>query len=235
MVRKQIFVEETMKALLVLVAVLSLSGCLPSPMAVSEEHSLPDTTSVHGGEDDTLDFMIQKDSASSAWELAQDERFSFSLPVNWFYEVEENQNPLPRTASHVVKVKNTADQVVLGAVSLADSFDDDQNPNAEKIATEYTAFNVLVYSGEVDFTDLSWTDFFADYYPEVLTFESFVLAGQLEVNAVVVTKTDGMWLGSKRVFVHVKDSFYDFSLHTTRPNQAKSEELFWNFVQNFKL
>ena len=224
-----------MKALLVLFAVLSLSGCLPSPLAVSEDHSLPDVTSAQEGEDDTFDFMIQKDNASSAWELAQDELFSFSLPVNWFYEVEQNQNLLPRSASYVIKVKDTAEQVILGAVSLADSSDDVQDPNAEKIATEYTAFNVLVYSGEVDFTDLSWTDFFVDYYPEVLTFESFVLAGKPEVNAVVVTKTDGMWLGSKRVFVHVKDSFYDFSLHTTRPNQAKAEELFWDFVQNFKL
>ncbi|KKR07297.1 MAG: hypothetical protein UT32_C0013G0016 [Parcubacteria group bacterium GW2011_GWC2_39_14] len=224
-----------MKALLVLFAVLSLSGCLPSPLAVSDDHSLPDVTSEQEVKEDTFDFMIQKDSASSAWELAQDEKFNFSLPVNWYYEVERNENLLPRSASYVIQVRDTAELVVLGAVSLSDSFDGAQDSNAEKIATEYTAFNVLVYSGEVDFTDLSWTDFFADYYPEVLTFESFVLAGKPEVNAVVVTKTDGMWLGSKRVFVHVKDSFYDFSLHTTRSNQEKAEELFWDFVHNFQL
>ena len=162
-----------MKALLVLFTVLSLSACLPSPMAVSEGSS-------------------EQDSSTQ-----EEKEFFF-------------------------------------AVSLADAVDE-PDLNTGKIATEHTAFSVLVYSGEVDFDGLSWADFFTDYYPEVLSFESFVLAGKSESNAVIVTKTDGMWLGSKRVFVHVGDSFYDFSLHSTRPNQEKAESLFWDFVKNFQL
>jgi len=222
-----------MKALLVLFTVLSLSACLPSPMAVSEGSSEQDS-STQEEKEDALDFLIQKDKTSSAWELVSDEEFKFSVPVDWNYELELNLNLLPRTANYVIQVKDTDERVVLGAVSLADAVDE-PDLNTGKIATEHTAFSVLVYSGEVDFDGLSWADFFTDYYPEVLSFESFVLAGKSESNAVIVTKTDGMWLGSKRVFVHVGDSFYDFSLHSTRPNQEKAESLFWDFVKNFQL
>ncbi len=229
MVLKLFSEEVAMKVCLLSLLVLVLSGCLPEPLAVVTSQDVQNASDTADNEE--VVESIVKSTESSDERVVVVGKFSFSTPVSWFLEVLEPKEKNPRDATYVVRVQDTNSVVNLGAVAVEDCALDESSCD---FVTDYSVFQVFVYEGEVDFSYLSWTDFFADYYPEVLTFEPLVLSAKPELNAVVVTKVDGPWLGVKRVFVHESGSFLDFSLHTTLQSTQAVEVLFWNFVANFK-
>jgi len=223
--------EATMKVCVVLSLALSLTACLPEPLAVNTDPVVD--AEIQKSEADTIEVEpIQKNNPEESWALVTDSKRQFSVPSGWTYSTTENKESTSRSANYVIRVQDTDKEVVLGAVGLDEECVTELNDPCQ-VADDYSAINVMVYEGEVDFWDLSWTDFFNDYYPEVLTFESFVLACRPELNAVMVTKTDGVWLGQKRTFIHSKDAFFDITYFTTRINEAQNEKMFWDFIQNF--
>ena len=167
---------------------------------------------------------------------AEKENWSFQVPVGWSLEEKQIATELPREAQRQLLVKNTDKDIILGGFLPDDYYLEPvtQELNVEKYTESFIAINLLVYEGEVDFYDLSWDEFFADFYPEVKEFNSRELLGQPDLKAVVVTATDGVWLGSQRIFVHVEDRFYDLSLHYKNNEVNVAEEAFRNFITNFQ-
>mgnify|MGYP003969727047 CR=1 FL=1 len=166
----------------------------------------------------------------------KNENWSFQVPVGWSLEEEKIATELPREAQRQMLIKSTDKEIVLGGLLPDDYYLDQvaQELNVEKYAESFIAINVLVYEGAVDFYDISWDEFFADFYPEVKEFNSRELFGQSDLKAVVVTATEGVWLGGQRVFVHVEDRFYDLSLHYKNSEVNEAEEVFRDFISNFQ-
>ena len=164
------------------------------------------------------------------------ENWSFQVPVGWSLEEKKIITELPREAQRQYLLKSTDKNIVLGGLLPDDYYLDQvtQELNMGKYTESFIAINLLVYEGAVDFYDLTWDEFFADFYPEVKEFNTRELFGQPDLKAVVVTSTDGVWLGSQRIFVHVEDRFYDLSLHNKNNEVNEAEEAFRNFITNFE-
>jgi len=190
-----------------------------------------DNSSVDGSQvfDDVI--PSTKTSSNTAWQSVEAQSFNFAIPENWYLEVIEPKEKAPNDANFILLIQDTPAEVRMGALVVEDC--EDMDSSNCQYAPDYTAIQIFVYEGEADSATLSWTDFFASYYPEVQEFESLALTSMEEIDAVRVSKVDGPWLGLRRVFVRSGDRFFDLSLHSTHENTRVVEDIFWNFVVNF--
>lgn len=202
-----------MKALFLFLLFVSMTACI-APSAIVDCN--PDARDAQPESDSGLT-PIRKECSS----ISQ----TFVTPGGWYFQETKLELNLPREPKRELLLTNTDRKIFLGAI-LPDNY------NAEEYAQSFIAIKALVYEDEVDFEDLSWQDFFADFYPEVESFEVQTM-NRSNLQAVMVSETDGVWLGEKRIFIRAEERFYDISLHIQQADRSEAEAAWNNFLNNY--